>query len=229
MDSDGILSLISSQPLLVVGSLLCLLALIAFFLVNRKIQQALNDVDHIDHRLNTLWHELDTLRLDPAPATTADQPLKSATQPVPSPEKYAAEREVYETLWPLIWSLHDKVGNFLRAVDHRESHSESRLAARHAALEVRSQVNRLRPFFDENIDRMITQLLDVEIKAHLTACQYLDRNQSQTAVGAEGIETQPDTLRNKWRLLYDSEATELVNQLVDAIRRRTLPPGAPGL
>lgn len=229
MESDGILSLLSSQPLVVVGGLLCLLALISFFLVNRKIQQALNDVDHIDHRLNTLWHELDTLRLDPAPATATDQPLKSAMQPAPSPEKYAAEREVYETLWPLIWSLHDKVGTFLRAVDHRESHSESRLAARHAALEVRSQVNRLRPFFDENIDRLITQLLDVEIKAHLTACQYLDRNQSQTAVGAEGIETQPDTLRHKWKLLYDSEATELVNQLVDAIRRRTLPPGAPGL
>lgn len=227
MDSDGILGLIGPQPLLVVGGLLCLLALIAFFLINRKVQQALQDVDHIDHRLNTLWHELDTVRLDPVPS--ADQPLKSATLPAPSPEKYTAERAVYETLWPLIWSLHDKVGTFLRAVDHRESHSESRLAARHAALEVRSQVNRMRPFFDENIDRLITQLLDVEIKAHLTACQYLDRSQSQTAVGAEGIETQPDTLRQKWRMLYDSEATELVNQLVDAIRRRTLPPGAPGL
>ncbi|WP_148862946.1 hypothetical protein [Marinobacter fonticola] len=227
MESDGILSLIGPQPLLVVGGLLCLLALIAFFLINRKVQQALSDVDHIDHRLNTLWHELDTLRLDPAPS--ADQPLKSGHAPEPSPEKFAAERAVYETLWPLIWTLHDKVGTFLRAVDNRESHSESRLAARHAALEVRSQVNRMRPFFDENIDRLLSQLLDVEIKAHLTACQYLDRGQSQTAVGAEGIETQPETLRHKWRMLYDSEATELVNQLVDAIRRRTLPPGAPGL
>lgn len=221
MDNNVLMGLISSNGVLIVGGLLSLLAFGTFVVVGRQIRQARDDAEHIDHRLNTLWHELDTLRLDPVPNGESHSLPASPTN-TPSPEKFAAERAVYEKLWPVIWTLHDRVGAFLRAVEHNEPHSETRLAARQAALDLRSETNRARPFINEGVDHLLHQLLDVEIKAHLAACQYLDQRHAQLAE-ARGGDISRDPYRQQWHMHYDNEAKELIDHLVHTIRQRILP------
>lgn len=222
MDNNVLMGLVSSHGVLLIGGLLCLLAIGTFVVVGRQIRQARDEAEHIDHRLNTLWHELDTLRMDPVPNGESHAPPAAAgLTNVASPETFIAERAVYEKLWPYIWALHDRVGVFLRAVEHNEPHSESRLAARQAALDLRSETNHARPFITEGVDQLLHQLLDVEIKAHLAACQYLDQRHAQLAE-ARGGDISRDPYRQKWHMHYDNEAKEVLDHLVHTIRQRTL-------
>ncbi len=43
----------------------------------------------------------------------------------------------------------------------------------------------LRPFFNAEVDDLLTRLIDTEIKAHLAACQYMDMQQGGLSAGAD--------------------------------------------
>lgn len=220
MDMDAILALLDGQYLLILGAVLLIIALVAIIKLRGSVHQLGQEHDQLTRRLDTLWHDLDAMHQDDTPSLSGKSrtPATSVTSDT-SPELLLAERRLFEGLWPVAWALHDKVGGFLRAVESGDPHSESRLAARNAALEMRSQINRSRPFFDAEIEGILTQLVDIEIKAHLTACQYLDQRQSNLGVSSEGSDVR-ESYRNKWRQLYDREANELINHLVSAMRKR---------
>lgn len=222
MDTDAILALLDGQYLLIIGAILLIIALVAIVKLRGTVRRLGQEHDQLTRRLDTLWHDLDAMHQGDN-ASLPGKPQTSSTVAAPdvSPELLLAERRLYEGLWPAAWGLHDKVGGFLRSVESGEPHSESRLAARNAALEMRSQINRLRPFFDAEIDGILSQLVDIEIKAHLTACQYLDQRQSNLDVSSGGSDAR-ESYRNKWRQLYDREANELINHLVGAMRKRLI-------
>ncbi len=205
------------------GGFLLLLAVVVLVMVNRHMKRSRDEMDRLDHRIGTLWQELDSRRQEPA--DPEDHPrLTTGTHTAgsDSPEKVAAERAVYERIWPTIWTLHEKVGAFLRAVEHQDSNNnDNRLAARQAALDLRGEANQLRPFLDETVDQLVHQLLDVEIKAHLAACQFLDNRQAQLGTDSSA-DIARDGYRQQWHLHHDNEAKEILGHLVHAIRRRTL-------
>ncbi|ROU01508.1 hypothetical protein EB809_03345 [Marinobacter sp. R17] len=211
MNPDA-LAFISRAPVLVVaGGLACLIALAAFVVLFRQVRRQQEEVDYLERRINTLWQEADA-----QVGGEGDKPDAPSVDVRPRAGVSATERAAYDTLWPLAWELHDRIGTFLRAIDHHEPISDTRLAARHAALDLRRETNRLRPFIDADIDHLLHQLLDAEVKAHLAACQFLDNRDARAREGSE------NSSRWQWQEHHEQEAVELMNQLVTAIRKRVL-------
>lgn len=211
--SPDALAFISRSPLLVVaGALVCLIALVAFIVLFRQVRRQQEEVDYLERRINTLWHETDAQQV----GDDGDRPDAAPADIRPRAGISASERAAYDTLWPLAWELHDRIGTFLRAIDHHEPISDPRLAARHAALDLRRETNRLRPFIDADIDHLLHQLLDAEVKAHLAACQFLDNRDARAREGSE------NSSRWQWQEHHEQEAVELMNQLVTGIRKRVL-------
>lgn len=108
---------------------------------------------------------------------------------------------------------------FLRTVESGEPAGELRLEARNAALEARNALNRHRPYCHEEVDTLVTKVIDTEIKAHLAACQYMDLLKD---TATSDTTHDRNIQREKFHLLYDGEAREQMNQVVSIIRRRTL-------
>lgn len=167
-----------------------------------------------------LWRELDDLRSGSAPGTSLEGQKPDNT--VTAEERYRTEKHAYDQIWPEIWRLHDRLGLFLRSVEAGEPAGESRLEARNAALEVRRLLNTQRPFCSEQVAELATHLVDTEIKAHLAACRYLDMLKD---VSTQPTQEDRQNLQEKYHILYDGEARELINQLTTTIRRRTIQPG----
>ncbi len=135
-------------------------------------------------------------------------------------ERFSTEKAAYDALWPLTWSLHDRLGQFLRAVEANDDNAgELRLEARNAALEARRALNRVRPFCHTDIDELITQLIDNHIKAHLAACHLMDLRKDSLGSGSSH---EMAVQKEKFRMLYDGQAKEMLDQLVTLIRRRML-------
>ncbi|OEY65318.1 hypothetical protein [Marinobacter sp. X15-166B] len=214
MPTDTLLKLVSVPflPVLLGGVILLLVLVLA--LAQRKHWQH-NQSAHaaLQARVEVLRKEMDEHLVeqfnDAAPGGGIESKLVAAQQ--------ATEKTAYEALWPQVWSLHEKLGSFLRAVESGDTAAESRVAARNAALDARHTLNRVRPFCHSRVDALATQLIDTDIKAHLTGCQYLDLAKEGSS---SGNLDEPDQLRQKFRMLYDVDARELLNQLVDTIRRR---------
>lgn len=168
----------------------------------------------LKQRVDSLWTDVDEWRI-----SQFNDPVASAEQNATAGERFSAEKAAYETVWPLIWSLHEKLGLFLRAVEAEENAGELRLEARNAALEARRTLNRARPFCHGDIDELATQLIDNHIKAHLAACHLMDLRKDSLSSGSNHEMT---VQKEKFHLLYDGQAKEMLSQLVILIRRRML-------
>lgn len=200
-------------PVLLGGIVLLLIVLLAFS--QRKHWQT-NQSNHttLKMRVDILREEMNELIVDQFDGSSREG---SRPEGGLAAEQHAAEKSAYEILWPLVWSLHDKLGSFLRAVEAGDAAGESRVAARHAALDARAALNRTRPFCHQHVDALATQLIDTDIKAHLAGCQFQDLLKDTAGADNQGEDEQ---LRQRFRMLYDVESRELLNQLVDTIRRR---------
>lgn len=167
-------------------------------------------------RVDSLWKDVNAWQAD-----QFSDPVGSASgEPDHTAGKrFATEKAAYDAIWPLVWSLHDKLGMFLRAVDSEDTSGEYRLDARDAALEARRGLNSVRPFCDGDIEALTTQLIDCHIKAHLAACHLMDLRKDALASSSNHEQA---VQKEKFHLLYDGQAKELLNQLVVLIRRRML-------
>lgn len=203
----------ASLPLVLAGAALAF-ALLAVVALTRFRTRNEEDQEQMKQRLDTLWREMDELRVEQFNGASAEKTDNSRLDP----DHLAIEKAAYDQLWPLICTLHDKLGTFLRAVETGEPASESRLSARNAALDARTTLNNVRPFCYERIDDLATQLIDMEIKAHLAGCQYQDLRK-ETGNQEEG---EREHLHQKFRMLYDGESRELMTQLIEAIRHRMI-------
>ncbi|MDC0661587.1 hypothetical protein [Marinobacter sp. SS21] len=220
MDSSSILAFFADDHLAILiscGALIVALTLV--LIVNRHRQQSESEYEAQKQRLDTLWQELDDLRVG-----QVDMPHVATGHPTDglAREHLAIERSAYEQLWPPVCDLHDKLGAFLRAVEAQEPANDDRLTARNAALEARSVLNQVRPFCHARVEELATQLIDSEIKAHLAGCHYqeLQRDSDANATSHE-----QEVQHQKFRLLYEGEVPELMNELIEAIRRRTVQRG----
>lgn len=203
-----------SLPLLIAGAAL-VIALITLALVAGARRRHEQRLDALRERSDTLWREVDDIRVAqfnhaPEPSSGAN-PLHQAY--------YRTEMEAYGKIWPQVWHLHERLGMFLRAVEAGEAAGELRLEARNAALEARSLLNRNRPFCHEAVDELVTRLIDLEIKAHLAACQYLDLLKD---VNSASSNHDRRVLQDKCHTLHEGEARDHMNQLVSAIRQRAI-------
>lgn len=203
-----------SLPLLIAGAAL-VIALITLALVAGARRRHEQRLDALRERSDTLWREVDDIRVAqfnhaPEPSSGAN-PLHQAY--------YRTEMEAYGKIWPQVWHLHERLGLFLRAVEAGEAAGELRLEARNAALEARSLLNRNRPFCHEAVDELVTHLIDLEIKAHLAACQYLDLLKD---VNSASSNHDRRVLQDKCHTLHEGEARDHMNQLVSAIRQRAI-------
>lgn len=216
MDPGSILALFATDRLAILISCGALVvALILVIIVNRFRIQSESEQEAQKQRLDTLWRELDDLRVGqietPHLPTAATEDLAR--------DALAIEKAAYDRLWPLICDLHEKLGTFLRALENQEPANEGRVSARNAALEARTALNQVRPFCHNRVEELATQLIDTEIKAHLAGCQYQELQRSgDVEEGGHEMEVQ----HQKFRLFYDSEAPELMNELIETIRRRTV-------
>lgn len=218
MDVETLLNPFASDnlPLLLAIASLTLAAVALLYSASiRRIQQGQYDL--MREKADSLWRELDDLRTGTLTGGSMDGPIPD--NPATAEARYQAEKQAYDQLWPEIWQLHDRLGLFLRSVEAGEPAGELRLEARNAALEVRRLLNTQRPFCSEQVAELLTHLVDTEIKAHLTACRYLDMLKD---VSAHPTSEDRQNLQEKYHTLYDGEARELMNQLAGAIRRRSI-------
>lgn len=220
MEPASVFSVLSDHRLpLVVAGVAMAIALLATIIAVRLRHYFDAEQEGQKQRLETLWREVDELRVEQFNGPTNRQLELEHLDP----EHLAIEKAAYDRLWPLICALHDKLGSFLRAVETGEPANDSRLSARNAALEARTTLNNVRPFCHERIDDLATQLIDTEIKAHLTGCQYQDLLRESPTGNGNG---ERERLHQKFRMLYDSDARELMNQLIEVIRRRMIKRGS---
>ncbi len=218
MEADALVSFLIDQRFpLVLGAVALVVAVLAVIRLSALDKRQAQDAEALRQRLDTLWHDMDEWRV--SGFSNPPQTAHALARETVDDARFATERAAYEQIWPQVWALHDKLGVFLRAVEAGEPAGDSRLAARHAALEARDIQNRLKPFCHQEVDELITRLIDADIKAHLAACQYLDLLRD-TATSEHGHER--NVQRDKFRMIYDGEARELVTRLVEAIRARTL-------
>lgn len=221
MDVETLLAPLATNnlPLLlgIAGLVIAVVALVHSASVRRTQQ---GQYDLMREKADSLWRELDDLRSCAGPSTSPEgqSPNHTAT----AEARYQTEKQAYDRLWPEIWQLHDRLGLFLRSVEAGEPAGELRLEARNAALEVRRLLNTQRPFCSEQVAELVTHLVDIEIKAHLTACRYLDMLKD---VSAQPTPEDRQNLQEKYHTLYDGEARELMSQLAGTIRRRTITQG----
>ncbi len=196
------------------ASLLALGTILALLITRRRDK---HQIRILKQRIDSLWREIDDVRVvdfnQPLGAKAPDQ-LSALEQ-----ERYRTEKAAYDTIWPKVWQLHDRLGVFLRAVEAGEAANELRLEARQAAIEARNHLNQNRPFCSETVENLASRLIDTEIKAHLAACQHLD--QKKEVSNAPSTHDQR-VLQDKCHTLHDGEARELLNQLASTIRHRTL-------
>ncbi len=214
MPIDTLLNLASAPHLpVILGGVVLLLVMLLAFTQRKHWQRSQSNHVALKKRIEGLCQEVDEQLV----AQFNNSSEGSAAGNALAAEQHATEKSAYEELWPLVWTLHDKLGSFLRAVESGDTVGESRVAARHAALDARHALNRARPFCHQHVDAVATQLIDTDIKAHLAGCQYLDLRKETTNSESQGEDEQ---LRQKFRMLYDVEARELMNQLVATMRRR---------
>lgn len=218
MDTDQLLSLIENDGAAIMLSVIAIIVAVAtlIYAVNARRTQTHLD-DQLKQRTETLWRDMDELRINQFNGTTP--PMLATGSATAESDQFAAEKAAYDVIWPQLWLLHDRLGMFLRSVEAGETAGELRLEARNAALEARNALNRNRPFCHEEVDSLVTKMIDTEIKAHLAACQYMDLLKD---TASSDTSHDRNIQREKFHLLYDGEARELMNQVVAVIRRRTL-------
>ena len=215
MDMDYLFDFLATTQLTFFIAIAALIvAVVALFSASTAKRAAAEQSDTVKQRVDSLWHDMDEIRV-----SQFNSPSSTETGNAIASEQFSAEKAAYEAIWPLVWLLHDKLGMFLRSVESDEPAGELRLEARKAALDARSTLNRVRPFCHDDIDGLITQLIDNHIKAHLAACHFMDlRKDSLSSNTSHEREVQ----KEKFHTLYEGQSRELLNQLVGAIRRRML-------
>lgn len=215
MDMDYLFDFLATTQLTFFIAIAALIvAVVALFSASAARRAAAEQSDTVKQRVDSLWHDMDEIRV-----SQFNSPSSTETGNAIASEQFSAEKAAYEAIWPLIWLLHDKLGMFLRSVESDEPAGELRLEARKAALDARSTLNRVRPFCHDDIDGLITQLIDNHIRAHLAACHFMDlRKDSLSSNTSHEREVQ----KEKFHTLYEGQSRELLNQLVVAIRRRML-------
>lgn len=218
MELESLQALLSSHQFgVILAGLLLVVLVVAVVALQSARRQASAQLE-LKQRVAALWHEIDELRVqqfnetEPPTGNSGNQLLA---------EQFLLEKAALEKIWPLVWGLHDKLGSFLRAVENNEPTGDSRVTARNAALEARKTVNGLRPFFDAEVDDLLTRLIDTEIKAHLAACQFMDMQQGGLSVSAED-ESSRHSSRQKFRLLHEGDGKDLLNHLVEIMRHRMI-------
>tara|TARA_R110000850_G_scaffold161176_1_gene285587 strand:+ start:487 stop:1137 length:651 start_codon:yes stop_codon:yes gene_type:complete len=215
MDMDYLFDFLATTQLTFFIAIAALIvAVVALFSASSARRAAAEQSDTVKQRVDSLWHDMDEIRV-----SQFNSPSSTETGNAIASEQFSAEKAAYEAIWPLIWLLHDKLGMFLRSVESDEPAGDLRLEARKAALDARSTLNRVRPFCHDDIDGLITQLIDNHIRAHLAACHFMDlRKDSLSSNTSHEREVQ----KEKFHTLYEGQSRELLNQLVGAIRRRML-------
>ena len=215
MDMDYLFDFLATTQLTFFIAIAALIvAVVALFSASSARRAAAEQSDTVKQRVESLWHDMDEIRV-----SQFNSPSSTETGNAIASEQFSAEKAAYEAIWPLVWLLHDKLGMFLRSVESDEPAGELRLEARKAALDARSTLNRVRPFCHDDIDGLITQLIDNHIRAHLAACHFMDlRKDSLSSNTSHEREVQ----KEKFHTLYEGQSRELLNQLVGAIRRRML-------
>ncbi len=215
MDMDYLFDFLATTQLTFFIAIAALIvAIVALFSASTAKRAAAEQSDTVKQRVDSLWHDMDEIRV-----SQFNSPSSTETGNAIASEQFSAEKAAYEAIWPLVWLLHDKLGMFLRSVESDEPAGELRLEARKAALDARSTLNRVRPFCHDDIDGLITQLIDNNIRAHLAACHFMDlRKDSLSSNTSHEREVQ----KEKFHTLYEGQSRELLNQLVGAIRRRML-------
>lgn len=225
MESDVLLGFLSHNglPLILAVTALVVTLLVAITVFRMKSRTTAHH-DILKERVDALWRDRDELRVNQFNGYSDNKNKPGAVSPgnTSTAEQFATEKAAYEDVWPQVWSLHDKLGMFLRSVESGEPTGELRVEARNAALEARSTLNRVRPFCHDEVDDLVTQLIDTDIKAHLAACQYMDLLKGGASANPNHDRT---VQREKFRMLYDGEARELMSQLVATIRSRTIKRG----
>jgi hypothetical protein len=215
MDMDYLFDFLATTPLTFFIAIAALIvAIVALFSASAAKRVAAEQSDTVKQRVDSLWHDMDEIRV-----SQFNGPRSTETGNGIANEQFSAEKTAYEAIWPLVWLLHDKLGMFLRSVESDEPAGELRLEARKAALDARSTLNRVRPFCHDDIDGLITQLIDNHIKAHLAACHFMDLRKDSLS---SNTSHERAVQREKFRTLYEGQSRELLNQLVGAIRRRML-------
>ncbi|MEX2365998.1 MAG: hypothetical protein WD601_05295 [Pseudohongiellaceae bacterium] len=206
-----------------------ILAVIAAFWLYQNQNSRQQD---LQRELQALRFELDDQRMEPrgnslAPANRSNQgPGLGAAPPPPSSRALGRmhaelELQAYQKIWASVRDLHDKLGTFLRAIETSDSPTESRMAARTAALKAKDCSQRLRPFYPENIEAQVFQLIDNEVHMHLSACAYLDGTKELPTKGSrDQTSSAYQSLRDESKLIYDGECRQQLNALVQSIRHR---------
>lgn len=220
----------ASQAFLEYGLLMLLAILVLGVIGAIWLYQHLSSQQRaLQRELQSLRFELDDQRLQPrGPGLGANPDNRSQGQaPVPAQpkpfNKMQAELELqaYQKIWASVRDLHDKLGNFLRAIENGDSPADSRMAARAAALKAKDCAQRLRPFYPENIEALVFQLIDNEVHMHLSACAYLDgNNELPTKNSRDPSSSAYQSLRDESKLIYDGECRQQLNILVQSIRQR---------
>jgi len=215
METDRLFNLISTEHAAILVAVTALvvafLAIVVGNVSRRKISEQ-NQV--VKYRVDSLWKDINEWQ------ASQFNTRSHLTEPnTNAGERYSTQKAAYDAIWPLIWSLHDKLGMFLRAVEANDDAGELRLDARNAALEARRILNLIRPFCHGDIDELITQLIDNHIKAHLAACHLMDlRKDSLSSSSSHEMAVQ----KEKFHMLFDGQGKEMLNQLVNLIRGRML-------
>lgn len=211
--------------IMLVALLLLGLAAAAWLYQRQNRQQV-----ELQRELHALRFELDDQRMQPrGPGLDGSSNRNQASGPLPIAgqgrpyNRMQAELELqaYQKIWASVRDLHDKLGTFLRAIETGESHAESRAAARAAALKAKDCAQRLRPFYPENIEALVFQLIDSEVHMHLSACAYLDGNNELPSKNSRELAGSAyQSLRDESKLIYDGECRQQLNLLVQSIRHR---------
>lgn len=223
MESDVLFGFLphNSLPLILAAAALVVSLLVAITVLRMKSRTTAHH-DILKERVDALWRDRDELRVDQFNGYNDNRPGAANPASTSTAEQFATEKAAYSDVWPQVWLLHDKLGMFLRSVESGEPTGELRVEARNAALDARNTLNRVRPFCHDDVDNLVTRLIDTDIKAHLAACQYMDLLKDSAAASSNHDRT---VQREKFRMLYDGEARELMGQLVTAIRSRTIKRG----
>lgn len=221
MEPDNLFDFFSAnQVVLLIAAAALIVAIISLFSSNTGKRKLADRVDAIKLRVDSMWNDMDELRVSHFDGPKASGGKGNDTDS----ERFSAEKAAYEAIWPLVWSLHDKLGMFLRAVEADDQVGELRLEARNAALTARSTLNRVRPFCHGDIDELITQLIDNHIKAHLAACHYMDLRKDSLSKDSLSSSSNHERAvqKEKFHMLYDGQSKEMLDQLVKLIRHRML-------
>ncbi|QSP94676.1 hypothetical protein LPB19_16125 [Marinobacter salinisoli] len=218
METDSLLSLFEgNHTALIIAAIALLTGLVALVMAITLSRSANREVESLRQQARTLGRELEELRVGHFSGSSHRPPPTLGADP--GAARYDTEKEAYSKIWPQIWHLHDRLGIFIRAIENGESAGDLRLDARNAALEARQLLNQNRPFCNETVEELVSRLIDTEIKVHLTACQHMDVSKE---VSDSSSDHERRVLKDKCQALYDGEARDLMNRLVDAIRTRVI-------